>query len=274
MINDKNIVSKKPELFEKTTCNIWTDPYIRQQMLTEHLNPKSDGASRKSESIKKITDFIIANSKPGGRLLDLGCGPGLYTSTFADKGYTITGIDFNETSIEYAEKQRNDIHYITGDYIKDYPQGKFDIVIIIYCDLGTHSDIERDILLHNIYNSLNEGGVFIFDVFTEALIKDKHESKSWEYTPNGGFWDENKYLILSETFHYPKNKAFAYQYNLLTEKENKHFIVWDRYYNEDEICKILKDTGFHKATIHKDILDNNNFTSESEMFIVAQKKEA
>ena len=41
------ITNSKPILFEKTENNIWTESYIQQQMLKEHLNPDSDGASRK-----------------------------------------------------------------------------------------------------------------------------------------------------------------------------------------------------------------------------------
>lgn len=265
------IIDKRPLLFEKSSCNIWTDPYIQQQMLKEHLNPMSDGASRRQESICRITDFILTNSRPASRLLDLGCGPGLYTSLFRAKGYEVTGIDFNKASIEYASGERKDIRYIYGDYIKEYPAGIFDTIIMIYCDLGTHSDDYRDKLLKNIYHSMDEGGVFIFDVFTDGLEKDKKEGKSWDYVPEGGFWDKDEYLLLSEIFHYPQNNAFAYQYNLLGNEEVKHFIVWDRYYSEEEITKVLKKIGFRKVTIHKDILNSNNFTSDSEMFIVAEK---
>lgn len=265
------IIDQKPDLFERSTCNIWTDSYIQLQMLYEHLNPQSDGASRKQESISRITDFILSRSKPESCLLDLGCGPGLYTSLFKDKGYNVTGIDFNKASIEYAAGKRNDIRYIFGDYIQEYPNGKYDTVIMIYCDLGTHSDKNRDTLLKNIYHSLDAGGVFIFDIFTEDLTKDKQEGQSWDYAPNGGFWDKDEYLLLNQTFHYPENNAFAYQYNLLAKKGIKHFIVWDRYYSEEEIIQVLQDIGFRKVTIHKNILDDNNFTSDSEMFVVAEK---
>lgn len=265
------IIHNKPALFEKGNGNIWTDPYIQQQMLKEHLNPESDGASRKKESVAKIVDFILHHSKPASRLLDLGCGPGLYTSAFQKKGYSVTGIDFNKASIEYAKSHHQGIEYFDGDYLKSYPGSKFDTIIMIYCDLGTHSDNGRDILLSNIYSSLKDGGVFIFDVFTEALIEDKHEGKSWEYAEAGGFWDADEYLLLNETFHYPQNKVFAYQYNLMTRYGLKHFIVWDRYYSEKEITSVLQNAGFRKITIHKDLLDCNNFTSNCEMFIVAEK---
>ncbi|MDH6303998.1 hypothetical protein M2463_000947 [Parabacteroides sp. PH5-13] len=56
---------------------------------------------------------------------------------------------------------------------------------------------------------MNEGGVFIFDVFTEELVKDKQEEKDWDYASQGGFWSQNEYLLLNQTFHYPKNKALG-----------------------------------------------------------------
>lgn len=86
------IIDHKPVLFEKSAHNIWTDPYIQQQILKDHLGPQSDGASRKQESVLKIVDFILQHTKPQSHLLDLGCGPGLYTSLLADKDYMVTEV--------------------------------------------------------------------------------------------------------------------------------------------------------------------------------------
>ena len=246
-------------------------PYIRGQLLKEHLNFASDGASRRPESIRKIIGFILSNTRPDSLLLDLGCGPGLYTSLFKDKGYEVTGVDFNKASVDYATRERPDINYLLADYIADYPEGNFDTVIMVYCDLGTHSDRDRSYLLHNIYRSLNEGGKFIFDVFTPGLAQDRHEMQSWDYAPSGGFWSADEYLLLSQIFHYPEARAFGYQYNLITETGNKHFIVWERYFSEDEIEAVLKDAGFRKVSIFRNVVGNNNFTSDSEIFVIAEK---
>lgn len=89
-------------------------------------------------------NFVLKHSKPKSRLLDLGCGPGLYTSLFADANYIVTGIDFNKSSIEYAKRKRNGIKYILNDYINDYPNGKYNTITMIYCDMGTHSDSDRN----------------------------------------------------------------------------------------------------------------------------------
>ena len=138
------IINKKPALFEKSNYNIWTDPYIQQQILKKHLDLQSDGASRKQESILKIVNFVLKHSKPESHLLDLGCGPGLYTSLFANENYIVTGIDFNKASIEYARRKRDGVEYILNNYINNYPTGNYNTIIMIYCDMGTHSDSDRD----------------------------------------------------------------------------------------------------------------------------------
>lgn len=266
------INSIKPALFQKTDSNIWTDPYIQQNMLKAHLDLSSDAASRKKESIDTIIDFIHKHIKDKGYILDLGCGPGLYTEGFAEKGYKVTGIDFNKKAIEYAASRNNEIRYIEGDYIQQFPHGSYDAIMMIYCDMGTHSDSDRDSLLKNCYHSLNEGGKLIFDVFNEKIIDDKTEGSTWEYNPDGGFWSESEYLILKQCFHYPQDKAFADQYNLIAkENKTKHFIVWDRYYSEHEITHVLERIGFKNISITSDLLPDNNFTSKNEIFITAGK---
>lgn len=266
-----NIYSGKPALFTKTGLSIWTDPYIQERMLEAHLDPWSDAASRNGESIGIIVDFINKHISRQSRLLDLGCGPGLYAEKLAEKGHIVTGIDFNRKAIEYASGRDKGITYIAGDYITDFPAGTYDAVIMIYCDMGTHSDNDRDILLKNCFDSLEKGGKLIFDVFSEKIVQEKKEEKNWEYCPGEGFWSDREYLLLSQTFHYPANSAFAYQYNLITDDQTRHFIVWERYYSMNEITGILKKAGFGKVAIETGILPDNNFTSSNEMFIVAEK---
>ncbi len=265
------INDRRPAPYQRSGCGIWTDPYVQRQLLKEHLNFSSDGASRRPEAIRKIAAFIAANTRPAAALLDLGCGPGLYASLLRDKGYEVTGVDFNSASVDYAARERPDINYITADYITDYPPGDFDAVIMIYCDFGTHSDCDRSRLLDNICRSLRKGGKFIFDVFTPGLVRDREESKRWDYAPSGGFWSEDEYLLLSQTFHYPENSVFGYQYNLITEAGNKHFIVWERYFTEEEITAVLKRAGFGRVSVCGNVTGGNDFTSDSEMFVIAEK---
>lgn len=85
----------------------WNDPAFSKRMLKEHLSQAHDAASRRSETIDAQVDWIhqvVLKGRPS-RILDLGCGPGLYTSRLADLGHSCTGIDFSPASIAYAKEQ-------------------------------------------------------------------------------------------------------------------------------------------------------------------------
>ena len=62
----------------------WNDPDFSKRMLKEHFSQDHDAASRRLEIIDKHVDWVH-NALLLGKsvnLLDLGCGPGLYTSRF------------------------------------------------------------------------------------------------------------------------------------------------------------------------------------------------
>jgi SAM-dependent methyltransferase len=270
-VNDMNIIEKKPPLFFKAESSIWTDPYIQQNLLDAHLNPDSDAASRNSQAIEATVNFIDEHLCRSSHILDLGCGPGLYASRLTDKGHRVTGVDFNKKAIAYAQQASPENCFIHADYLNDFPAGQYDAVTMIYCDMGTHSDNDRLALLQNCYRALNAGGKLIFDIFSDRIVEDKKEEKTWHYFAEGGFWHPEAHLVLQQTFHYPQDNAFGYQYNLITDRQSQYFLIWERYYSEPEIRQLLTDVGFSHISVKQDLLASNNFTSNREMFIVAEK---
>lgn len=89
-------IFEKPTLYMKSEAAFWNEKHISQQMLNAHLDPNFEGASRKADFIVKSAQWIGGKLPPNKyhKLLDLGCGPGLYTERFAKTGYQVTGIDF------------------------------------------------------------------------------------------------------------------------------------------------------------------------------------
>ena len=162
---------EKPPLYTKTKGEFWNDSYISQQMLKAHLDPEFEGASRKLEFIESSASWIKELVPPAefSSLLDVGCGPGLYTERFSRQGYRVTGIDFSRRSIEYARRsaagQGLDIAYFCQDYLEMSFREPFDFATMIYCDYGALSDVDRKGLMNRIYRQLKPGGKFLFDVF-------------------------------------------------------------------------------------------------------------
>ena len=95
-----------------------------KQMLAYHLNDDIEASSRNSAFIKRSTNWMIEyfNLKPGKKVADFGCGPGLYAQRLAKSGAAVTGVDFSANSIDYAKVQAKEaglnINYIVADYLK------------------------------------------------------------------------------------------------------------------------------------------------------------
>ena len=67
----------------------WDDPAFSVRMLREHLAQSHDAASRRAITINRQVDWLhrgVLDARPVA-ILDLGCGPGLYTSRLARLGH-------------------------------------------------------------------------------------------------------------------------------------------------------------------------------------------
>ena len=99
-------LGKRPEIYEVTGLKFWDDQHISKGMLTAHLNPELESATRKYDFIEKSVSWIekLANGGTGKKLLDLGCGPGIYAELFAKKGFDVTGSAVKADAIKEANK--------------------------------------------------------------------------------------------------------------------------------------------------------------------------
>ncbi len=197
-----------PSRFEQTDNVFWQDPYISKQLLEAHLSPDTEGASRSFAFIDKSIDFIqqIAPKKSYQKVLDLGCGPGLYSERLAKKGYTVTGLDFSENSIRYAKEQAKelelDIEYRCVNYMELNDSNIYDLALLIYCDYGALAPEDRSKLLYNIWNSLKSGGQLLLDVFSQNKFDQFKEEQYWNLNENGGFWSKDSYVAIGRNLKY------------------------------------------------------------------------
>lgn len=73
-------------------------------MLQHHLTPDDDLASRTHAFIDASVAWLRERLGlgAGSRVLDLGCGPGLYAHRLARAGVEVLGIDVSRRSLEHA----------------------------------------------------------------------------------------------------------------------------------------------------------------------------
>lgn len=278
-ITDIILKSEKPAIYEKGNAFMWSNPHISKQLLNIHLDPDIDLASRKRTSILRTIEWILDLHPKQNSLtiLDLGCGPGIYTELFAQKGHQVTGVDISKNSIEYAgnsaKEKALDIEYINADYLNiELQKEKYDLVLLIYADLGVLFPQERKKLLKNIYAALKPNGKLIFDVLKDTDIEHKKTPKNWEACKSG-FWKNSPYLALSESFIYKEEKVILYQHNIIDSDENiETYRFWTHFFNEQDLKPLLEECGFRTITFNDDILPESDLWNGSNVIFTTAKK--
>lgn len=259
MFDDLVKFMKKPDLYTSTANVFWDDEHISKALLEAHLNSNIDAASRKQSFMEQSVEWITQKMPPKqyAKLLDLGCGPGLYAERFDSASYDVMGIDFSRRSIAYAKEQnlvkRSNVTYSCQNYLTiDYKE-EFDIITLIYCDFGALNTGDRLTLLNKIYSALKAGGKFILDVFTTVPYMNKEESRSWEYCDKGGFWSENPYICLNSVYHYDEDNTELRQSIVQTQDNVKSYHIWEHYFTKESLLIEMQNGGFKEFELYGDI---------------------
>ena len=261
-LNDLLKLNIKPGLFEQGEAKFWDDTHISKSMMESHLNPNHDAASRRPYTIDKTVQHLFKSNvlKGNMRVLDLGCGPGLYAERLCQAGAKVVGIDISKRSIEYAEKSAAraglDIEYHCMNFLDmDYNE-EFDAVIQVYGELCTFSNDMRDRFLNLIHRALKKDGVFIFDVSTRVQ-RMRHGLKSGWYMSEGGFWNPGMHLVLEQGYDYPEEKVWLDQYIVIDDQRMKVYRNWFHDYSLDSIKSIISAAGFKTRYVWNDLIGSD-----------------
>ena len=103
-------------------------------------------------------------------VLDVGCGGGLLTDSFASLGCRVTGVDRSLPTVAaaraHATEQGHEVRYLQGDAAElPFDDSSFDVICC--CDVLEHVD-DFDRVVGEIARVLKPGGVFFFDTINRT----------------------------------------------------------------------------------------------------------
>ncbi|MDQ2085399.1 class I SAM-dependent methyltransferase [Herbivorax sp. ANBcel31] len=226
---------------------------------------------------KNWADFIenifkVHKIKPS-LMLDLACGTGSFTVEMAKRGYDMIGVDISTDMLNCAKHKSFDfknILYLNQDMIDFELYGTVDTIICLMDSLNYilyKKDVKK--LLKNVYNYLNDGGLFIFDINTPFKFKN--------ILKNNVFYDVSEEItyIWQNYFDSKKNicefdlTVFMKENNIYKRIDEVHL---ERCYEINDLKKMISESGLKLLNIY-DNLKLRKISSKTQRGFFVCKKE-
>jgi len=278
MFQELEKINTRPEPFEfYTASDLWTDEHTSKQMLSFHLNEEIDVSSRNADFINRSVEWIISHFgvSEGTKIADFGCGPGLYATRLAERHASVTGIDFSERSIAYAQKvaerERLNIHYVNQNYLEFETDDRFDLILMIMCDFCALSPAQRKKMLTKFRMFLEPGGSVLLDVYSLNAFEQREEAAMYEANLQNGFWSPNKYYEFLNTFKYEGEKVVLDKYTLIEADRTRTVYNWLQYFSPETLEDEFVTCGFKIENFYSDVA-GAPFDSKNDEFAVVAKK--
>lgn len=241
------MISDEPTVFDKEYIQ-FSSNYLTDERTHQEIN----------SIVKHFGDQYISE------ILDLGCGSGRIAIKLAERGYKVTGLDWNKIAINLAKE--NDkmslVEFLHEDYHQLNYKYKFNCVLSWYTSFGYFSDSENNELLNKVFSALKSDGLFILDhPNRDRILKTFQKHIVEEY---------NDDIMIDERFFNPLN-GFLHQKRTFIIHGNIRKLQYKiRLYTPSELVAILTLIGFREVAIKDE--NNDDFSLESKRMVIIARK--
>jgi len=257
----------------------WNDPEFSLRMLREHLSQEHDWASRRAVTIQKHVGWIhreILSGQPG-RILDLGCGPGLYAIQLAKLGHECVGVDFSPASIEYARKFAQKEHLRCSYFLQDVREAllglDYDLAMFIFGEFNVFKPEDARQILIKTCASIRPGGALLLEAHTFDAVKEIGLQPSSWYSANSGLFSDRPHLYLQENFWDEHPSVATQRYFIvdgMTNQVTRYASSMQAYTQEQYQC-MLEECGFHDIVFHPSLMGEID-PSQSALIVIRAHK--
>ncbi len=252
--------SPRPAPFSTyTTPEFWDDPHVSAQMLTLHLDPDAEAASRPHAFVDRSVSWLVdvLGLQAGHRVLDLGCGPGVYAHRLARRGVSVLGLDASHRSVEHARAVARceglPAAFRVANYLVDDLGSGYDAALFVYEDFCALSPEQRGGLLRRTRDALRPGGAFVMDVTAAPRFVLEQPGERHEPDLDDGFWAQPPYEGTHETWTYPELRLVLDRYTITKDGRTRQFWNWLHCLTVAEVSDELVAAGFAAPDVHGDV---------------------
>jgi len=232
----------------------WGEPEVSRRLLLEHLDESHDGASRRPGLVAAHIRRLLRLLPPcPARILDAGCGPGLYAVPLAQHGFSVVGVDAGDAVLAHARttarRARAAVDFVRADLRALPPGDPFDAAILIYFVLDSFTRRDQLVVLRRLYGQLRPQGRLIAEL---RVRPDQPPGRltSWDVVPRS-LLSDRPHLLLVDTTYDDRNHTFVLRETaVFDDGRTASQQTTSRLFTLDEIQELFARAGFAVRSIH------------------------
>jgi len=216
-------------------------------------------------------------------ILDFGCGTGIHASIMTSKGFKVHGVERSSSMLARCAEFTENVCFNSDGNKPKYTEGDiryvrlnecYDVVTALFHVMSyqiTNSDIDK--AFRTVFEHLNTGGIFIFDVWYGPAVFAERPSVRIKRVSD----DHADITRISEPVHYPEENKVDVNYHVLVKKiesnevlefKEKHSM---RYFSIPEIEYISCNHGLKVVDISEWFTGRNVSEEAFGVCVVAKK---
>lgn len=162
-----------------------------------------------------LLQFAKSLTTANSRVLDLGCGPGIYARRLLDlnSSLQLVGLDFSENMIQLAKNRVPEAEFITGDIqTMSFPNQEFDGVFASFC-VPYLNPADVEIMIGKLRKLLKQGGILYVGFLSLPMQIERTETSSNGFNMKMYYYDNDwiKSLLIQNGFAVSQNFEFTEQ---------------------------------------------------------------
>ncbi|MFD0375569.1 class I SAM-dependent methyltransferase [Streptomyces sp. NPDC127112] len=157
--------------------------WFADQTFWDDFYPHLFSAERAAEAERIVERSPLFRFPSGARVLDLCCGPGLFTVPLARAGHAVTGVDLSAPLLDRARTRCREAgvkaRFVEADMLGFAEPEAFDAIVNMFTSFGYLDRHEDNVqVLRNAHTSLAPGGTLLVDLVGKEILARRDERVS------------------------------------------------------------------------------------------------
>jgi SAM-dependent methyltransferase len=226
-------------------------------------------ADQTLREVEFIEDSLAV--KPGGQVLDIGCGYGRHAIELVQRGLDVTGLDLSLPLLlraaDEAQRRAMSVNFVHADMREMAFEKQFDGAYCMLTSFGYFDEETNLRVAEGIARALKPGGRFLLDLVNRDYVVADLPSRIW--------WEGNGCVVLEEVdFNFHTSRILTHRSIVFEDGRQIEQEISVRAYSLHEIGRLLRQAGFRVTDVSGSLATRGHFfggTSRS-LLILAEKR--